>query len=119
MVSQCLILELVLKQRACISLVLVRGGALGLSGLPDHTLGHGPEFSVVVEFPQGHTWSSKACRVAVGPQVQCSDPGRRGSLCRGPGHGESVGSIDIIPADGRGLLDLCKWLEKLLFVLQL
>lgn len=106
---------MVLKPRALISLVLIRGGALGLSGLPERTLGSGPEFSVVVEFPQGHAWSSKAGRLAAGPQVWCSDPGKRCSLRCGPGHGENVASIEVIPAYHGGLLDLCKWQKKLFF----
>lgn len=40
----------------------------------------GSEFSDVVEFPEGHTWCSKAARVAAGPQGRCSDPERLPAL---------------------------------------
>lgn len=79
--SHCSLLELVLKQRVQVSLALMRGGALGLSGLPDLTLGLGCGLiSVVVEFPQGHTWSFKAVKVAAGPQGRCSDSARLPAL---------------------------------------
>lgn len=65
--SHCSLFELVLKPRAWVGLALMRGGALGLSGLlRSHAeTGMWPDFSVV-EFPKRHSWSSKAGQVAAG-----------------------------------------------------
>lgn len=72
------------------------------------------DFSVVMEFPKDHTWSSKAVTVAAGPQGRCSD-----SLLCDSGHGESIGFLEVIPTDCWGLPDLSKQQKKLFIVLQL
>lgn len=75
--SQCLFLALVLKRKAWFRLVLIRGqGALGWSRLRGLPLGRGPEFRGVVAFLKDTPGSSKAGRMALGPQVGCSDPER-------------------------------------------
>lgn len=117
--SHCSLLELVLKQRAWVSLALMRGGALALSGLLDLTLGLGcglisllllnflkdtPGPLRQVKWPQDHK---------EGALIQ------RGSLLCGSGHDEGIGFIEVTPTDCWGLPDLSKWQKKLFIVLQL
>lgn len=100
--SHCSLLELVLKQRAQVSLALMRGGALGLHGLPRLTLGLGRSLISLLlwNFLKGTPGPLRQVKWLQdhkeGAQIQ------QGSLLCGSGHDESIGFIEITLADSWG-----------------